>query len=216
MNGPMLQSLVSFAVAAGFLTVTPGIDTALILRTATVKKARQAFLVALGASTGCILWCAIAALGLGALLLVSAKSYDIIRFLGAGYLLYLGAAMILKARNDGFRTNIETGKAQEDKTGLSWFCQGLFNNLLNPKVGIFYVTFTPQFIPQNQNVTFFSLLLGGIHAIEGLLWATLLILATQPLSNWLKQPKVTQNLDRLTGSILIGFGLKVATEQHSA
>ena len=217
-----LQAIASFSLAAGMLTITPGLDTALILRTAAVKNGRQAFLIALGTSTGCFLWCVLAAVGLGALLLLSAQLYDTIRLFGAVYLIYLGATMIWRSKKGNLPTatnisitgDIDASKTQEQKPFQS-FCQGLLNNLLNPKVGLFYATFLPQFIPKDLPVELFSILLGSIHALEGILWGAVLILATRPLSHWLKKPTFTQNLDRATGAILLFFGIKLVTEHQT-
>lgn len=74
-------------------------------------------------------------------------------------------------------------------------------------MGIFYVTFLPQFIPAGVSVTSFSMLLAAIHATQGLLWFSLLTLATRPLSRWLRRPRVAKTLDRTTGAVLVGFGL---------
>src|SRR6202044_2916950 len=88
-----------------------------------------------------------------------------------------------------------------------WFARGLLTNLLNPKVGVFYVTFLPQFIPAGVSVTSFSVLLAAIHASEGILWFSLLTLATRPLARWLSRASVAQSLDRAMGTLLVGFGV---------
>ena len=209
-----LQAILSFALAAGLLTMTPGLDTALILRTATVKGAREASGVALGTAIGCFIWCILVSAGLGALLMASTLIYHALQIAGACYLLYLGGQMILKSRKGELATSIAPVQNEMLSTNRlsQWFYQGLLNNLLNPKVGVFYVTFLPQFLPKGVNIPVFGMLLGLVHAAEGLLWFLLLIRATRPLSGWLKQPKVTQRLDRLTGGILILFGLKLALE----
>lgn len=86
-------------------------------------------------------------------------------------------------------------------------------NLLNPKVGIFYVTFLPQFVAAGVNVTAFSMLLASIHAAEGIMWFAALTLATRPLSNWLRRPRVGKTLDRATGLVLVGFGLELVMDK---
>lgn len=211
-----LQALLSFALAVGLLTITPGLDTALILRTATVKGSRPALWVGLGIALGCLIWCILAAVGLGAVLATSRQLYDTLRLGGACYLFYLGIQLWRKSRQiDNVHLDLTSETVQSATTKYSihhWFRQGLLTNLLNPKVGVFYVTFMPQFLPANANVPVLGTGMGLIHASEGLLWCVLLILATRPLSRWLRSPQVTQTLDRLTGSLLIGFGAKLALE----
>jgi threonine/homoserine/homoserine lactone efflux protein len=90
----------------------------------------------------------------------------------------------------------------------------MLTNLLNPKVGVFYVTFLPQFIPAGVSVISFSMLLAAIHATEGMLWFLVLILATRPLSRWLRRPSVAKTLDRATGTVLVGFGLGLVLDRQ--
>lgn len=79
---------------------------------------------------------------------------------------------------------------------------------------VFYVTFLPQFVPTDVNVTSFSLLLAAIHATEGILWFAALTLATRPLSRWLGRARVARTLDRATGGVLAGFGLALVFERR--
>src|SRR5580658_9523187 len=99
-------------------------------------------------------------------------------------------------------------------TAPRWFVCGLLTNLLNPKVGVFYVTFLPQFIPAGVSVTWFSMLFAAIHATEGILWFCVLTLATRPLSRWLRRPAVAQTLDRATGTVLVGFGVGLVLDNR--
>jgi threonine/homoserine/homoserine lactone efflux protein len=86
-------------------------------------------------------------------------------------------------------------------------------NLLNPKVGVFYLSFLPQFIPAGVQVWSFSMLLALIHAIEGVLWFLLLTSATESLSGWLRQRRVVMALESAMGAIFIAFGLKLAFDK---
>jgi threonine/homoserine/homoserine lactone efflux protein len=81
-------------------------------------------------------------------------------------------------------------------------------------VGVFYVTFLPQFVPSGVNVTAFSMLLAAIHATEGAVWFAALTLATRPLSSWLRRPRVARVLDRTTGVVLAGFGLELVFDSR--
>jgi threonine/homoserine/homoserine lactone efflux protein len=201
---PLEQSLIAFTLAAALLTVTPGLDTALVLRTAAVEGPRRALAAALGICLGCLAWGALVAVGLGVLLEASELAYLALKWTGAAYLLYLGVRLVLVPRADA-----ESGEAYASPRS-NWFARGLLTNLLNPKVGAFYVSFLPQFIPAGPSVPATTLLLAAIHSALGLLWFLLLIGATRPLARALRSARLVRWLDRLTGGVLIFFGLKLA------
>ena len=203
---PLEQSLIAFTVAAALLTVTPGLDTALVLRTAAADGARRAFFAGLGICLGCLVWGLVVALGLGILLETSVLAYTILRWIGAAYLLWLGVQLILSRRID-FGGE---GAASSTASSVTWFRRGLLTNMLNPKVGIFYVSFLPQFVPPGANVPMTTILLAAIHAGLGLLWFVALIAATRPIAKALRRPKVIRTLDRLTGGLFILFGARLA------
>jgi threonine/homoserine/homoserine lactone efflux protein len=209
------QALLSFTLAAGLLTVTPGLDTALVLRTAAVEGGKQAMLTGIGVCSGCLLWAAAASFGLSALLAVSGFAYNVLRIVGAIYLGYLGIKLFIRAfcftsLNGTPEPVWKEAKAPDDSL---WLKRGLLTNLLNPKVGVFYLSFLPQFIPAGVHVWSFSILLALIHATEGFLWFLLLINATESLSGWLRQRSVVMALDSAMGAIFIAFGLKLAFDK---
>lgn len=207
-----LQAILLFTAAAGVMTITPGLDTALVLRTAVAEGGRRAFLAGLGVSCGVLSWGVLASIGLGAVLAVSQLAYDALRIAGAAYLLYLGIRLIWRPRRAP--QTLAEAPAPRIESGARWFMRGLFTNLLNPKVGVFYVTFLPQFIPAEVNVVAFSAMLAAIHAVQGTLWFGGLILATRPLARFLARPAVLAWLDRVTGGIFILFGARLAFEQR--
>ena len=204
---PLEQSLVAFTLAAGLLTITPGLDTALVLRTAAAEGGRRAFAASLGICLGCLAWGALVAVGLGVLLEASELAYLVLKWMGAAYLLYLGLRIILAPRA------AEPGLSDSPPRS-NWFLRGLLTNLLNPKVGAFYVSFLPQFIPAGASVPATTLLLATIHSALGLLWFMLLIGATRPLARVLRSGPLVRVLDRLTGGVLIFFGLKLALSRQ--
>ena len=209
------QALLSFTLTAGLLTITPGLDTALVLRTAAVEGRKQAMLAGIGICFGCLLWGAAASFGLSALVAVSGFAYNMLRIVGAIYLCYLGIKLVIRA-STGTSPNCPVGAPWKDDkktSGHMWLKRGLLTNLLNPKVGLSYVSFLPQFIPPGVSVWSFSILLALIHAAEGLLWFLLLTNATELLSGWLRQRRVVLALDSATGAIFIVFGLKLAFDK---
>ena len=198
-------ALIAFTAAAGILTMTPGLDTALVLRTAASEGARAATLAAFGIVTACFGWAVMVALGLGALLAASPLAYTVLRAIGACYLLVTGLRMILRPRRGFLETDPDSQAGAF--IARAAFARGALTNLLNPKVGIFYVSFLPQFVPSGVPLGGFILLLGAIHASLGLLWFASLISATQPIARWLRRPLIVTGLDRLTGALFVAFGV---------
>ncbi|MFJ4067682.1 LysE family translocator [Pseudomonas sp. NPDC089996] len=201
---PIVDNLIAFTLAATLLTLTPGLDTALILRTATVEGRKQGLRAALGINAGCLLWGAAVAFGLGALIAVSELAYNILKYCGAAYLAWLGVNMLLRPRQ------ALAPAAADGQPSANWFLKGMLGNLLNPKVGIFYVSFLPQFIPQGQPLVAWTFGLVSIHVVLGLLWAMLLIGATQPLAGLLRRDSVIRWMDRATGLVFVLFAARLA------
>jgi len=197
------DALLTFTFAATLLTLTPGLDTALILRTSTVEGSRKAIQAQLGINAGCLAWAAAVAFGLGALIAVSELAYDMLKWCGAAYLAWLGAQMLLRPRT-------QMGTADTRKGSQNWFIRGFFGNLLNPKVGIFYVSFLPQFIPTGHSPVLWTFGLVLIHVVLGTLWSSLLIGCTRKLSAILQREKVVKWLDRTTGTVFLLFAAKLA------
>jgi threonine/homoserine/homoserine lactone efflux protein len=207
----LLVPILAFTAAAGVLTLTPGLDTAMILRTATSGGARKGVAAALGISLGLFAWGVGAAFGLTALLMTSKLAFLVVKWVGAAYLLYLGVKLLAKPRKALAMEAVEVGARPQPNA----FQRGFLSNILNPKVGVFYITFLPQFIPPGMNVAAFSILLTSIHVVLGLAWSAVLISLTVPLGRFLQTPRVVRALDRLTGCVFVGFGLKLALTEHA-
>jgi threonine/homoserine/homoserine lactone efflux protein len=208
-------ALIAFATAAGLLTIIPGLDTMLVLRTAIAEGRRRAMGAGLGICAGCLVWGLLVSVGLGAVLTVSTVAYSILRLIGACYLVYLGARLLLYRRPP---PPIETETADDihhsNGQTFSWFVSGFLTNLLNPKVGVFYVTFLPQFVPAGVNVVGFSVLLAVIHGVEGILWFAAITLSAQSFKRWLRQPVILTWLNRVTGGAFVCFGVRLAFDQR--
>ncbi|MCH7333424.1 LysE family translocator [Acinetobacter modestus] len=204
----MSMLLVPYLIAISILTITPGLDTTLIIRTATLEGKTKAFQAALGINLGCIVWGVIVACGLGALLMTSYLAFNALKWIGAIYLTWLGLNLLLKPRSQLASLNNSAVTTQ------NWFMKGFWGNLLNPKVGIFYISFLPQFIPHSSSPVIWTMSLVIIHVVIGLIWSIFLIAAMQSISAYLKQPKFIRYMDRITGSIFILFALKLALSKR--
>ena len=207
----VVQALLAFSVAAGLLTITPGLDTAIVLRTAAVEGSKRAALAAAGVIAGCLVWGAAVALGLGVLLQASTLAFNVIKWAGCAYLVWLGIGLLLKPR-DSFQLSAPASPA--GSSDFAWMRRGFLTNLLNPKVGVFYISFLPQFLPPGVAPGPFIFLLAALHGVMGLAWFAVLIGATRPLQGLLQRSAVVRWLDRLTGGVFLAFGVRLALERR--
>ncbi|MRT07965.1 LysE family translocator [Pantoea agglomerans] len=206
----MTTTLFSFLFAITILTLTPGFDTALVLRSAVAQGAKRASVTALGITLGCLVWGVAVGFGLGALLLASEMAYNLLKWLGAAWLLYLGLKLLLKPR----QAAIDSQQPALQQGYLACFSRGLLGNLLNPKVGIFYVSFLPQFIPARASVALWCSLMALAHMLLGLIWNAVLIGGSHYFAGHLRKPRVLKVMDRLTGCVFIGFAAKLALSRR--
>jgi RhtB (resistance to homoserine/threonine) family protein len=205
--------ILAFAGVAALLTITPGADTMLVMRSVLARGQRAGLLTTLGICTGCLIHAALSALGLSLILMRSALVFDAVKLAGAGYLVYLGVQSLRQAwRAESGRVALESVRAElpPRSTFSTAFGVGLLTNLLNPKVAIFYLAFLPQFISPGDPVLAKSLLLALLHATMGVTWLSLVTLFLSRLRAWLVRPRVKQMLETFTGTILILFGLRLA------
>ncbi|MGW2395153.1 LysE family translocator [Kitasatospora sp. NPDC001664] len=200
-------ALWSFALVVGLLTLTPGLDTALILRTAALGARARAWGVVAGIGSGTMIWGTLSSLGISALLTASHLAYETLRWAGVAYLVWMGVQMLRSAGGPA---------APEDDgdlgTGGFWagWQRGTLTNLLNPKVGVFYVAVLPQFIPAGVPHLPMGVALTSIHVAEGLLWSAVLIAFARALRTWLRRPSARRVLDRVTGTVIVAFGARLA------
>jgi threonine/homoserine/homoserine lactone efflux protein len=206
------QALAGFALLAAVLTIIPGLDTALVLRSSLTQGRRHAYATALGICSGAFVWGAAAAVGASALLAASEFGFMLLKLAGAAYLLYLGISMFVKT----FLRKQETAELVRPTGSLrAAFGRGALTNLLNPKVGVFYIAVIPQFVPDGVAPLPMGLALALVHVIESMVWFTGIIFATQFARRWLSSPRAARIIDRVTGGILVGFGVTLALEARA-
>jgi threonine/homoserine/homoserine lactone efflux protein len=203
----VLVSVCAFALAAAIIVLLPGPDTLVVVRSIVRGGRSRGVATAVGNLAGLAIWVAAAALGLSALLRASRVGYDVLRFAGAAYLLWLGIAAWRARRQES--TSVATTPRGLLGTG---FRAGLVTNLLNPKVGVFFVTFLPGFVPLHHSVPVTSLLFGAIFIAEtALYWVVLLAVAVR-VTRWMSTPRIRRRIDAAAGAVLIGFGIRLALE----
>lgn len=203
------SALLSFALVSALLTITPGLDTALVLRYAGRYGRKTAFAAALGINAGIFVWGVAAALGLSALVAASDTAYAVLRWLGAAYMVYLGVRMLISAA----RGNAVDSADLEIPTAVSTasaFRTGFLVNILNPKVGAFYLALLPQFLVPGVPAALMGVLLALVHNASGIVWFGLLAALVGRVSTMLQRPAVQRGIDGTVGALLVLFGLKLA------
>jgi threonine/homoserine/homoserine lactone efflux protein len=199
-------ALLAFTLAAVLLTITPGLDTMMLLRMVLGGGRRAGITGGFGTTLGCLGWGAASIAGLTALLVASRFAYDVLRYAGAVYLLWLGASALWKAR----RGSAFAGATPAPVTPWQALRIGFTTNILNPKIGVFYLSLLPQFLPTSPDATGWAVLLVGVHVGIGQVWQLVVVWLAGRAAVVLARPRVRQWTERLTASVLIGFGLKVA------
>jgi len=201
------QQLVAFAIVAGLLTITPGLDTALVLRYSLTQSKAVAFATSIGITAGLLVWGIAASVGVSALLTASQVAYDVLRVVGALYMAWLGFRLIRAAlRRDGGHEDADVPPAPE--TLWSGFRSGFLTNLLNPKIGAFYVAVLPQFIPAGTPSLGGGVALTMVHVVESLVWFALLIVTAAAMRQWLERRR--RAIDAVTGAVLLLFAARLA------
>jgi len=202
--------LYAFIGVAALLTVLPGADMALVTRNVLAVGRRRAMLTIAGICTGCVIHATASALGLSAILATSATAFNVVKTLGAGYLIWIGIQSIREAGQPATVTSEDSAR----RARLGPFLQGFLTNILNPKVAVFYLTFLPQFISPGEPVLRRSLLLASIHIAMGFVWLTAYAWFIDRLGAVLTRPHVKAWLERLTGGLLIALGARLAWERR--
>jgi RhtB (resistance to homoserine/threonine) family protein len=203
----MAVTLLTFLAAATLIIVAPGPDTLLVTRNVFRRGRRGGLVTAAGTVTGLALWSVAAALGLSALLAASRVGYDVVRVAGGLYLIWLGVQSL--------RSHGAVPDAPTEAPPMSMhraYLSGVLSNLLNPKIGVFFVTFLPGFVPTGAPVGTTAALLGALFVVETALWLVVVVWLVGRGTGWLRRRGVRRWLDRVTGVVLIGFGVRVAAE----
>ena len=207
------SQLLAFAGVAFVLAVTPGADTMLALRNTLSGGRRGGVLTALGGCTGLLVHAGFSALGLSLILVRSAAAFEAVKIAGACYLAWLGIQSIAGAVRGRGGAGLDAGRTAA-KSSRYYFSNGLVTNILNPKVALFYLAFLPQFIGPGDPVFLRSVALGAIHLLFSLAWLVSIALLVGRIRSLLTRPAVRRVMDGLTGTLLVGLGVRLALERR--
>jgi threonine/homoserine/homoserine lactone efflux protein len=203
-----IRDLTVFAGAALLLNLTPGPDTLYVASHAAARGARTGAVAALGIGAGCLVHVLAAALGLSALLLASERAFAAIRFLGAGYLIWVGLGLL---RAPGPSAATAAAAVPAAAPGRVFWGAAL-TNALNPKVALFFLAFLPQFVaPDGPHRTASFLVLGLLFDLSGTLWLLLVAAFAARATRRDGAPgPLARGLGRVTGALFVLLGLKLA------
>lgn len=202
--------LIAFVGVSLLLAVTPGPDMAVVTKNALAHGRRGVVLTTSGIAVALVIWVSATAVGLSALLRTSAEVLLLLKIVGAAYLAYLGVRTLLESRS---RPADLLSSVRPAAPAHAVFRQGFFSAISNPKLGVFFVTFLPQFVLPGQAVLPRLLELGVIFALIGWIWMNVYGLFVTRLRAVITAPRVRQWMQRVTGLVLLGFGARLALER---
>lgn len=206
----MDAELLAFVGISLLLSITPGPDMAVVTKNALAHGRRGVLLTTTGIALALSIWVTATAVGLSALLRTSGEALFVLKLVGAAYLGYLGVRTLIESRR---RPAELQASAPAPAPGHAIFRQGFLSAISNPKLGVFFVTFLPQFVAPGQALLPRLFLLGAIFAVIGCTWLNFYGLFVTRIRDVITTPRVRQWMERVTGVVLLGFGARLAVER---
>lgn len=207
-----MENFYMFILMCIFLIILPGPDTAIATKNTLTAGKMGGLKTALGTCCALLIHTSAAVLGLSAIIVKSALLFSVFKYVGAVYLIYLGVKTLwsLKRKEEVPTIKMNT-KSKFQNT--SCFKQGFLTNILNPKVAVFFLTFLPQFVDSGSNTFTPFLIMGITYTLLTAVWFLLYVYLINQISVFMKRPKTQNIIEGITGTILIGFGVKLALEK---
>jgi threonine/homoserine/homoserine lactone efflux protein len=207
------HTLITCLVAVTILTLTPGIDTILIIRNSARGGWSDGAVSSLGICSGLFVHALVSAFGISLILMQTAWAFSALKMAGAGYLIWLGLnswrRLIFKKEGKVFG-QLEASKVEFN--AVRSFREGFLSNVLNPKTVIFYMAFLPQFIDPVRDPLSQSMVVAGIHFTIAMIWQCLLASMVDRAKVLLQRPKFGQIFDGLTGSVMLYLGSRLVLD----
>lgn len=203
----MPDSLLTFAIAITLLTMTPGVDTMMILRNTLRGGAKDGIVSSLGICSGLFVHAFLSAVGISAILLYSTAAFTALKIIGALYLIWLGFVNLKSFWQSSKQASINPTK--KPFSFIRSFREGFMSNVLNPKTIVFYMAFLPQFISHEHSALAQSMMLASFHFIIATLWQGIIIYTICSANVFITKASVRRTLDAISGTIMIALGIKL-------
>ncbi|WP_428774716.1 LysE family translocator [Vibrio sp.] len=207
----MIQNFEAFVIAITILTLTPGLDTALVIRNTSRGGFTDGAITSLGICSGLYVHALMSAVGISALLAQSAELFNLVKMVGAGYLIYLGFSSLRATMQGNAPMAIHTGPHSQLNVRRS-LREGVLSNVLNPKTAVFYLAFLPQFIDPQGSPLLQSMLMASIHFLIAMVWQCGLAGALNKAKSLLKSSRFMRWMEATTGLVLVILGVKLLLE----
>jgi RhtB (resistance to homoserine/threonine) family protein len=207
-----MENFYLFVLMCILLIILPGPDTAIATKNTVIAGKIGGLETALGTCCALLIHTSAAVLGLSTIIVKSALLFSVFKYVGAVYLIYLGIKTLWSLRKKEEAASVEMD-TKSKFTNKSCFKQGFLTNILNPKVAVFFLTFLPQFVDAGSKTFIPFLLMGITYTVLTALWFLLYVYLINQVSAFMKRPKAQNIIEGITGTILIGFGIKLALEK---
>jgi threonine/homoserine/homoserine lactone efflux protein len=202
-----MRSFTEFLIVAVVVTLTPGPGTATILRVAARDGRRAALSAIVGNSAGVLIWGILSAVGVSSLILASQLAFDTLRVVGAAVLIVIGLRSLIQHHRGE-----ESPHKDKPRRRAGWR-SGLVTSVSNPKLAVFFVALFPQFLTRGSPVLPYALGMAAVIVALDVVWFSTLALAVDRARAMLK-PRVQRGMERFTGAVMVGLGLRLATESR--
>lgn len=210
-----MTELMTFLVAITLLTLTPGLDTVLVIRNTTRGGWKDGTVSSFGICCGLFAHASLSAIGISVILVQSAWLFQAVKLVGAMYLIWLGISSVRSGWKAKGLVALNDSVLQKQPLDMKRsFREGFLSNILNPKTAIFYLAFLPQFIDPQSSAFLQSMILASIHFVIAMLWQGGLSFMVEKAKQWLSKPSTNAWLESISGGVMVALGLQLALSKQ--
>lgn len=216
---PSAELFWTFLIAISLLTVTPGVDTLLVMRNTARGGLKDGVVSSFGICSGLFVHATLSAVGISLILLQTAWAFTLLKWVGAAYLIWLGIASLRQAFSN--KADQKPAKPEPESAApvagdyRPWrsLREGLLSNVLNPKTALFYMAFLPQFIDPQGAAFSQSIALAAVHFVLAMIWQTAVAAMVLHSRRWVARPGLKRLMHGLTGGVFVALGARLAVTQ---